>query len=161
MYICTVSISGLDPDSPGPQPWQSKIVAGNKDNELYSQYRYLGKVSSSHRALQSDNHMDIEIIFILVCSGGLRRRRGREQAAAHHDHGAADGGSEERVQDEPQAGAAREGAAGRRHRPRHEGRPGLVPEQVRPTKILSMRGQWHEIIQNIFPFNFLEKCFFF
>ena len=33
----TVSISGLAPDSPGPQPWQSKIVAGNKDNELYSQ----------------------------------------------------------------------------------------------------------------------------
>ena len=33
----TVSISGLDPDSPQPQPWQSKIVTGNKDNELYSQ----------------------------------------------------------------------------------------------------------------------------
>ena len=30
--INTVSISGLKPDSPGP-----KIVAGNKDNKLYSQ----------------------------------------------------------------------------------------------------------------------------
>ena len=36
-YTVTVSISGLEPDSPGPQPWQSKIVAGNKDDELYSQ----------------------------------------------------------------------------------------------------------------------------
>ena len=33
----TVSISGLDPDSPQPQPWQSKIVAGNEDDELYYQ----------------------------------------------------------------------------------------------------------------------------
>ena len=35
--LTTVSISGLDPDSPQSQPWQSKIVAGNKGDELYSQ----------------------------------------------------------------------------------------------------------------------------
>ena len=33
----TVSISGLEPGSPPPQPWQSKIVAGNKVYRLYSQ----------------------------------------------------------------------------------------------------------------------------
>ena len=33
----TVSISGLDPDSPHPQPWQSKIVTRNKVHRLYSQ----------------------------------------------------------------------------------------------------------------------------
>ena len=33
----TVSISGLEPDSPQAQPWQSKIVAENKVHCLYSQ----------------------------------------------------------------------------------------------------------------------------
>ena len=35
--VLTVSISGLDQDSPQPQPWKSKIVAGNKVKRLYSQ----------------------------------------------------------------------------------------------------------------------------
>ena len=36
----TVSISGLEPDSPQPKPWQSKIVAGNKVHRLYSQWLF-------------------------------------------------------------------------------------------------------------------------
>ena len=33
-HLDPVSISGLEPDSPQPQPWQSKIVAGNKVHHL-------------------------------------------------------------------------------------------------------------------------------
>ena len=40
-------------------------------------------------------------------------------------------GPEAGLQDQPQAREAREGAAGGRHRPGHEGGPGLVPKQVK------------------------------
>ena len=39
-------------------------------------------------------------------------------------------GPEAGLQDQPQAGAARAGAASLRHRAGHEGGPGLVPKQV-------------------------------
>ena len=44
-------------------------------------------------------------------------------------------GPEAGLQDQPQAREAREGAAGGRHRPGHEGGPGLVPKQVKRRKV--------------------------
>ena len=64
MYLqYTVSISGLDPDSPQPQPWQSKIVAGNKDDELYSQQLFYSARAGAGGCLDQDQ---ILILYILL-----------------------------------------------------------------------------------------------
>ena len=44
-------------------------------------------------------------------------------------------GSEAGLQDQPQAGETRAGAAGLGHGAGHEGRPGLVPKQVKRRKV--------------------------
>ena len=80
-------------------------------------------------------------------SGRLRRRSGRKQATSHHHNGPPDGGSEKCLQDQSQARQTREGTAGRRHRAGHEGRPGLVSEQVRHWSFLSQFRNLHEYLQ--------------
>ena len=60
--VCTVSISGLDPDSPGPRPWQSKIVAGNKDDELYSLRLFYSARAGGLGCLDQDQ---ISILYVL------------------------------------------------------------------------------------------------
>ena len=59
--IHTVSISGLEPDSPQPQPWQSKIVAGNKVHCLYSQWLFYSARAGAGGCLVQDQ------ISILYC----------------------------------------------------------------------------------------------
>ena len=64
-YVCTVSISGLEPDSPQPQPWQSKIVTGNKDNELYSQRLFYSTRAEAGGCLVQDQ---ISILYLHILS---------------------------------------------------------------------------------------------
>ena len=59
---CTVWISGLWPDSSGPQPWQSKIVAGNKVHCLYSQWLFYSARAGAGGCLVKDQ------TSILYCS---------------------------------------------------------------------------------------------
>ena len=59
----TVSISGLDPDTPQPQPWQSKIVAGNKVHRLYSQRLFYSARAGAGGCLDQDQ---ISILYILL-----------------------------------------------------------------------------------------------
>ena len=61
--VNTVLISGLEPDSPQPQPWQSKIVAGNKDDELYSQQLFYSARAGAGGCLDQDQ---ILILYILL-----------------------------------------------------------------------------------------------
>ena len=57
-----VSISGLDPDSPHPQPWQSKIVTRNKVHRLYSQQLFYSARAGGLGCLDQDQ---ISILYVL------------------------------------------------------------------------------------------------
>ena len=59
----TVSISGLDPDSPHPQPWQSKIVTRNKVHRLYSQQLFYSARAGGLGCLVQDQ---ISILYSLL-----------------------------------------------------------------------------------------------
>ena len=67
--VLTVSISGLDQDSPQPQPWKSKIVAGNKVNRLYSQqlFRFARAGAGAGGCLDQD-HISINTVFNIEIS---------------------------------------------------------------------------------------------
>ena len=61
---CTVSISGLEPDSPQPQPWQSEIVTGNKDDELYSQRLFYSARAGAGGCLVQEQILILYTVFI-------------------------------------------------------------------------------------------------
>ena len=65
--VLTVSISGLDQDSPQPQPWKSKIVAGNKVNRLYSQQLF----RSARAGAGAGSCLDQDQISILYIGTGF------------------------------------------------------------------------------------------